>query len=811
MKKRIFSIIVVFMCLYALYTAAEEEIILQQRWKIEMARQTFPGLMERREIEAGEPVALQDISAIYNEEEEQIPLDMLLDLQKYAMEKDWEGALVAYGDESLLMDTETFLEICPDYNKMYAERMGYDDFDSEEIAADYIYKVELDGIEGDEYLVFFKKSSISSMDICYVRDNGNGYQIEYRYGAGGKTGEFVLFRSEAETGNVYYKLQCHRGTADEVTGLYLTRYEGRKVSEDNDKYYLAFESKTIGEVEVKLQPYFTYLNYRNQYAYETKEYIKQNLWMLFLSRENGPYWWGEEEALPYGHALLAEVESVLENKHRENAVVKVDYDNDGEDEIFDRGGKYQDKIIQVDEYGNYVAENLNLGNFDGMYQADRIWFVKVQDKIITLQLVTAGDNELIEAYLVEGNRRIPLVTCQIGYVHEVGSSAYREWWNSVPLLEGTETLVKAEREWFADNCMESIAEYRQNNEIVAYEGEIPFDKSLYELLQKEVYHLIEDEEYEFLNTYSVDTTDDTEYFMSQLTEKDEWVAMMCRWAYLWYTSDGSENYLVYEDSGGTSGMCYLEWYKKTEEGMEYQTTVDFASGRGNEELIWYNGQLIFVAGNISEYRGQLVDWNITVFEDSGEWTNYSIEYEKETENYQCIPIYEETGATVCDWIEENAVDIVEKTENNEARLFEYNGQELTAEDESIFKNLFGMYSKERSIYLKADINHDGAEEYLLQYYYYTGGNDYYDWYIYGTREDEFRRRNIFSLIRSSAQGMYSIKEDFAEFDGETCIITIEQIENSHDYLVRARVIREGEIQQKGVWLLLAELEEYIEY
>ena len=201
------------MCLYTLYTAAEEEIILQQRWKIEMARQTFPGLMERREIEAGEPVVLQDISAIYNEKEEQIPLDMLLDLQKYAMEKDWEGALVAYGDESLLMDTATFLEICPDYNKMYEKYTG-DTFDGEGIAADYIYKVELDGIEGDEYLVFFKKLPIYSTEVLYVRDNGNGYQIEYRYWSGNSNGEFVLFRSEAETGNVYYKLQCHRGTTD---------------------------------------------------------------------------------------------------------------------------------------------------------------------------------------------------------------------------------------------------------------------------------------------------------------------------------------------------------------------------------------------------------------------------------------------------------------------------------------------------------------------------------------------------------------------------------------------------------------------
>lgn len=816
MKKRIFSIIAVVMVLGILYFVAKEDSILQRNREVfcwEKKRLTFPILLERNEIAANEPVTLQDIPAIYEGEVDEIPLDILQDLQQYVLEKDFEGALATYGDNSLCVDIETFAEICPDYNKLYSEYTYKDISDKEEIAADFIYKVELDGIEGDEFLVFYQSYSGDYMNVNYLRDNGNGFEIEHRYAYGGATGEFVMFLREEEGKEVYYKLEYFDKNTDEIVGLDLTRYEVEE-NEKTEGYYIQMESQTIEPLEVGIQPHFTYLNDRNRYAYDAKEYIEENLWMLFACKEYSRYWWGDEEEveLPYDGSMIEELEVVLENKYRDRGVIRVDYDNDGTKEWFDRTGMYQNRLISVDDSGNFVAESLQLGNFFGIYEADRMWFVQTRDKIVTYQLVNDGEHELIEAYLVEGGVKTPLLTCQVGYMNEIGLSGTAEWWYYIaPLSEDLSNLAAEDKEWFADTCAQNIAELRQENKVKPYEGEVPFDAGLYNMLLEDGCLLLEGETPQALPTYHIDTKADTERFSAQLSEEEaRWLSY--KWAYLWYTEDGIENYLVYDYVSGNTDIYMLEWYQKTEEGMEYKQRIDFGNYDGYADLLWYEGKLFYVGEIIPYELGQTKGWNITVFEGNGSWSNYTVYYE--AEDYEFISVYEEEGAGICNWVQENSQNLLSKIRFQEVSLFDWQEPELTPEESHVFKNLLGGYNTDLEKYFMADINHDGLEEYMILWECYVGdaiGTSYVEWNIHGRTDNEFRKLTLSELTRSSVTGMHNILIDFAEFDGETCMLTVEQIYNSHDYLVRARVIKDGEIEQKGVWLFRAELQELIEY
>ena len=814
MKKRICSVVLMAVLVGVLYVSAKETGMFAQGEEVPVLGNKIhavPVLLEEEDMITCAPVKLQDISAIYDAEIRQIPLALLQDVQQYVAEKDFDGALAAYGDESLLVDLETFKDICPEYNQVYAAYKHKYIIDNDEIMADFVYRVEMDGVEGEEFLVYYQPYAEGSIEVSYLRESRDGYRIEHHYSFGGSNGEFVLFRNEEESGNIYYKLMANDSNTDQVSALSLTRYEVRE-DENAGVYHMQTESRTIKELEVGIQPYVTYLDYKNQYAYDAKTYIENNLWMLLVCREYSRYWWGDEEDVIslYGDYWVEELKEALDNTYRDHGIVRADYDNDGEPEWFDRTGEFQNRLITVDDMGNYSVKMVYPGSFYGAYDAERMWFINLRDKIITFQLVNNGKQEWIEAYLVEEEVSIPLLTCQIGYTYEIGLSGTSEWWYSgVPLTEDWDILVAKDKDWFLKNCAQRVEDLRMDNSIEAYTGEIPYDEAFHKLLQEDGYRLIEGEAPQALPAYHIDTKTDTERFAAQLSEEEARL-LSYKWAYLWYAEDGTENYLVYAYVSGNTDSYMLEWYQRTENGMEFKQRVDFGNYNGYADLLWYKGQLIYVAEMIPFGLGQTKGFNITVFEDDCSWSAYTLYYE--AEEYEVISVYEEEGTGICNWMQENSQNLLQKIECREVSLFDWQEPELTVQESYIFKNLLGGYNTDLDKYLVADINHDGTNEYMVLGKYYVGdaiGTSYEGWKIYGGTEKAFKYLTLSALTHSSVPGMYNSLIDYAEFDTELCMLTVEVVHNSHDYLVRARVIKDGEIEQKGVWLFRAALKEEI--
>ena len=162
-RKRILRIAVI---LFATATLCAFGMWENSRQKISAAakeKKLYPSEAEAREIAGALPLVCTPVGECYQKEEGQQGLseELLADLQEYVRREAYAEALSAYRDESLLIDVEELLRLCPDYEELIAAeiekgRLSWDDEDGEKDIVSgivQIYALESDGEKGAELLI----------------------------------------------------------------------------------------------------------------------------------------------------------------------------------------------------------------------------------------------------------------------------------------------------------------------------------------------------------------------------------------------------------------------------------------------------------------------------------------------------------------------------------------------------------------------------------------------------------------------------------------------------------------------------------
>lgn len=188
--------------------------------------------------------------------------------------------------------------------------------------------------------------------------------------------------------------------------------------------------------------------------------------------------------------------------------------------------------------------------------------------------------------------------------------------------------------------------------------------------------------------------------------------------------------------------------------------------------------------------------------------------EPESELYRCIPLYEKEGipAVLPEYVENHFKEISETCLSNRVYPGQKPEMELGTDCLRIMKNISeGTYDTgETPDYLRydlCDVDNDGTMEYVKYRFDYDA-----DWaygtvqgFVYRNSEEGFR---VFTL-----EGITKIWDNvqlwFEEIDGTTYLFTVEMCMDSHDYLLRIKLINDGTVEEVAAYLLKAGYREQI--
>lgn len=819
-------------------------------------KRRYLSFSEMQAYASAQPVGIMPVQKCYVKRDYEMGLDedILADLQEYVSQRDFDGAFAAYREEELLIDSEELLEICPEFVQLMEgwaaeNNPSFADYYTDMDNIYQIYALDLDENEGKELLFWYEDSirmfllhrTEEGYHICLTDiDTGVGYGI---YGA--RDARRMVIFSGGE--NTYYLLADKpsdpNGTRTVLPGLILERFRLR------DDGGFAYEYRLIIQDRAAVSARYLYADNRNVLTYCVKEYIEENAVLFAYKLQSEQIIWGDEEVPQLAKEEQKKIaqsqvkdfssydEENLLNWYMRCYVAAADYDNDGSIELFWRDKEGRNKLL-VEQDGGYRAEYVNLYGRSAC-PVNQMWFVEFLGKTVTFEITELYGEEypVLSAYLIEGESRIPIVTCQLVYQEEVLIENQRNSYGRndfgvrkvLPLFEGLEEAEEAARTWWEENLAEQAEESNGVFSVTYAKGETPLPKGLLSLVRQEYTRILAGEEESCLEPYTLETKKDTEDFrqygdwnlsLDMWTNEDgSYAGWLCDWAYRWAASDGTVNYLVSEDCGGTFGEVSLEWYRDEGAGMAYQDTLCMYFRGDDSRMIAYEDKLYCVSTNYDFDTKMLTGMNIVALGGAGEWEYYYLSLSADAGKSSAKFLYsEDLPDAVSAYVAEVYSEVLSACA--EQRIYEGrgNGEEIPRDAARLLKNLgehFDYYadSEDVSPYIAADVDNDGTAEYFRTYYSYPSSY-HQDFYLvcsmYGYRDGEFGEILFDGIVEDLApQHSFLWQLWFEEFDGVTYLFTVEGLPNSQNCLLRARLIKDGEIKDVGVWMLQMKLTEEI--
>lgn len=822
-------------------------------------KRRYLSFSEMRAYASAHSVEIMPVSECYTKESYEMGLDeeILAEMQGYVLQGEFNWALTVHREEELLIDSEELLAICPEFVQLMEEWTAenipsFVDYYTDTDNIDQIYALDLDEKEGKELLLWYEDSdrvfllqqAEAGFSVRTVRiDTGSGI-----YGAR-ESRQMVIF-SGGE--NTYYLLANRPSNPNNFGSVIPGLVLGRFGLQDDGQF--AYEYRLIVQDRMPMAVRYLYADNRNILTYCVKEYIEENAALFAYKLWREQTIWGDEEMPQLAKEEQKKVvqsqvedfssydeESLLDWYMRSYAV-GADYDNDGSIELFwrDKGGS--NKLL-VEQDGGYRAEYVNLYG-EGDCPVSQMWFMEFSGKTVTFEITEPYGKEypVLSAYLIEGESRIPIVTCQLVYKEAVLIEPRRSSYGrnefdvrkELPLFEGLEEAEEAAKTWWAENLAEQVEESKGAFSVTYAQEETPLPEGLLALVRQEYTRILsgEVEKESCLEPYMIDTKEDREEFLQYenwsqelepywmwIGDGDAYPEELCYWAYRWASSDGTVNYLVSEDCDGTFGAVFLEWYRDEGAGMVHKDNLCMYFRGDSSRMIAYEGKVYCVTTDYDFGTKMLTGMNIVALGEAGEWEHYYLSLSVDAGESSAKLLYgEELPDAVSAYVKEVYSEVLSACA--EYRIYKGRGGsgEISREAARFLKNLgehFDYYtdSDDVSPYIAADVDNDGTAEYFRTYYYYPSsyhGSFYQICSMYGYRDGEFGGIPFDGIIEDLApQRSFLWQLWFEEFDGVTYLFTVEGLPNSQNSLLRVRLIKDGEIKDVGVFMLQVKLTEEI--
>lgn len=846
-------------------------------------KKLYPSAAEARKLSEQILLVCTPVAECYQRAagEQGLPCRLLAELQEYVRRGDTAAAITVYRDESLLMDVEELHRLCPDYEELIAQeiesgRLSWNEADTEQDILGgirQIYALELDGQEGAELLIW--QSNLTVYGNCpwiLLVKTEDGYLVgettevgNFLYG-GAEESEIAVFTWGEGEEKACYLMQEREQGALWLENLVLCG-DYKEEIEKSSRGARLFEGggRYISRETTVAQPYFFYVNSRAVLTPDVKKYITDNV-ELFAHKlfsyafGNERVIWGDEELATVTEEEKAQIEEALTVYYRDirgdspdtydydiyyfmKYMVRADYDNDGEAELFFRT-KDEQNIMLVQDQEGYRLQHVNLYGEDEQ-PASQMWFVEWQGKTVTFEIALPFGEAypVLSAYLIEGGQKTPLITCQLVFGETVEIATYIKDFDFKDCLK-LSLLQEAEG---GESCSfyeaaEIKAAVREQCSLL----QVAFDETESFLPQAFLAFIREGGReilcgknlWGYLEPYRIDTREDSHAYCAREDFNRHYYHSILNWAYRWEARDGSENFLVCELHDGYDGWIWgaqeLNWLRDDGDGMHWEAEMLLFSEYDSTYVISYEGRKYCIAADTSMGVTGGSGIYVIALGEAGEWEGCHILLTPKTDAYEIDALGGASApAAVSEYVAAEYEDMLSACREGRIYTGRADGRLLDAPWRDI-KNRDAYYSDEGlewgkpCDYRAVDADNDGELEYLAvyyEYYPYAYRGAYYPnssvkYIMYGYREGKLVELSLDTVEKESAladyYGMYAweLGDDcavevylqqlwFEEIDGVTYLFTLELLAPTHSFLLRARIIEEGAVKEAGAWLLSA--------
>ena len=815
----------------------------------ERENRLYPSEREALETAGMLPVVCTPVSECYRKEEGESGFseELLAGLLECVREGGMGAAVAAYRDDTLLIDVDTLLSLCPDYESLIEkqveqQKVGLQEKDIIDGIVS-VYRVELDD---EALLVEYRDLEVPWFLLKKTEEGylaGHVYFSDYTASPSWEHCGRAMFAE----GDGYCLLEWLRRDGEELLSLYyFTSQEGWLENIGETRRVFDWEIRYIRETAIKAVPSFFYCNHSHPLIQEVRAYVEENA-MLFADRlvEDDVIWGDETPAAPIeSNAAVTWKTGESEEVYPSEWDIEVswaDYDNDGEAELFWRAHHYAEaakNALLTKEGDGYRAEAISLYGAD--MPAVELWFAEFSGKTVTFEIVApyGAEYPLLAAYLVEGNKKTLILTCQLVYGKAVeiddneyaGTNSFQVR-QSMPLLAGQEEETREQTAfrrkltaWVREACRDVVIEPLQE--------ETSFSADFLEFIEEGAAWCLSGKLFSaYAARYEVNTEKDLEEFKEKYEVEYGWDYDM---AYRWEASDGTVNYLVSETLDSMNLVNTLYWYRDDGDGLYQKEPItdldrDYGSYCG---VLSYGGRLYCVTVSVVNLWREPLRMDLISLGDAGEWEHYFLSFSYEEKTLELLSL-EENGALQA-YVEEEA-DAIYAACMHETP-FSQGREEADMIPKEVWrhiKNRDFSYSQKELWYTSAhhdfkpvDADNDGENEYAAIYVMYGKYRDYIDYSVYGWHDGTFTE---FTL---EGEGLLCCYEDrdngygitgeldqlwFEEIDGVTYLFTAEKLTLLDGFLLRARVIQDGRVQDAGAWLfrytgvILQDIQEMGEY
>ncbi|MEZ3427062.1 MAG: hypothetical protein K1W13_06640 [Lachnospiraceae bacterium] len=820
-------------------------------WKQESGR--YPSVEEADKLLEMCPVLCTPVQETYQKAEgaQGFSEEMLADLQEYVRRGALPEAIAAYRDETLLIGEEELRRLCPDYESLLAEyieeRFGktvnvYEVKDN----IVQIYKLRQ---ESEQKVLLLLEYGDSETPWYYIEREGESYRIGFvRLEGYGRLGCQPCEKTVFADGNGYCLLMSASvmsAAAKEEWLLRLCRFT-LPAEEEADMPEVPFddmadypfdieETQYIFRRITSVEPVFFYQNEVSPLTCAVQEYVEQNAGVFADRLRQGEIIWGDEEyaELPEGEAKIwwTEPDKYEEVKlwEWEASVSQADYNNDGKEELFWRGFRCGGvRNVRLAEYtGGYRTEAVRLFRED--MPVEQMWFAELSGKTVTFEIVEpyGSASPFLTAYLIEGNKKTPLLSCQLVYGRsvEIDRKLY-EWeedpFGITPLLPLTAGIEKETKEQaaFRKEMTAWIREAGKEVSLTLMEGEAPFSEDFLRFIREgAVFGLAGRRFSKYVQPYAVDTEADlTEFIEKYETQESYRGDIYYEMAYHWAASDGTDNYLVNEIWEFEAGINTLYWYRDDGEGLYRKEAItDLSTDSDYCGILSYDGQLYCVIAGRKLWGLFPMRIDVVVLGEAGEWEHYCVSLTYESTEYEMLSFYgEKVPQAVSSYVAEQSEEILTCLRQGEIYRGVGAGGELSKEAWRNIKNRDFSYdsgllwsTNGHTPYRAVDADNDGEMEYAASYWAYPHrGPGVFFHTVYGWRDGAFAELSLGGdavLCYEDADDVYGVFGSltqlwFEELDGVTYLFTVEELSRFDCYLLRVRLIKDGRVQDVGAFL-----------
>lgn len=807
-------------------------------WKQESSR--YPSKEEADELLELRPVLCTPIQETYQKAEgtQGFSEEMLANLQEYVRRGALPEAIAAYRDETLCIKGEELRRLCPDYASLLAEYMEEHwgkTTDALEVKDNVlqIYKLRQEGEE--EVLLLFEYDD-TEMPWYYMEKEGETWRTGFiRLEGYGRSGYQPCEKTVFADGDGYCMLVSatvrHSYTEEEPV-FCLCRFT-LTAGEEADRPIDIEETQYIFKRITSVEPVFFYRNEASPLTSAAQEYVEQNAALFAERLRQGEIIWGDEAYAepPEGSAAIWWTEQDKSEDvaayRWEESVSQADYNNDGKAELFWRGFHYGgiQNVRLAEQTGGYRTEAVRL--FDGDMPAGQMWFVELLGKTVTFEIAEPYGSAcpFLTAYLIEENKKTPLLSCQLVYGKAVETDGELYGWEEdpfgttpvLPLTAGVEEETKAQAA-FRKEMTERIREAGRDVSLTPMEGEAPFSEDFLRFIREgAVFGLSGRHFLKYVQPYAVDTEADLQAFIEKYeTEESYKWEEYYEMAYHWAASDGTDNYLVSEVWDFGAGISTLYWYRDDGEGIYRKEAItDLDTDSDYCGILSYDGQLYCVIAQKWGWWWYPMQIDVVVLGDAGEWEHYCITTEYESADMEMLSLCGEVPKEVSAYIAEQSEAILACLRQGEIYRGAGAGTEIPREVWRNIKNRDFSYGLDltwgtegHTPYRAVDADNDGEMEYGASYYAYPHrGPKVFFHTVYGWRDGAFAELSLGEAIScyEDADDVYRVYGSheqiwFEELSGVTYLFTVEELSGFDSYLLRVRLIQDGRVQDVGAWL-----------